>query len=71
MPWNVVKGGGTCSANEWAVVGGRTGNRTAGCHPDKDSARKQQEALYANEAKTRPGWAADLVLPSPPIPLPW
>jgi hypothetical protein len=47
MPWNIVKGGGSCKADEWAVIGGRDGKHLAGCHPDRESALQQQKALYA------------------------
>lgn len=48
MPWNIVKGGGTCSADEWAVIKESDGT-TEGCHATKQKAREQQKALYANE----------------------
>lgn len=50
MPWNIVQNDERCPASKpFAVIGGRTGNALFGCHPDKDSARKQQQALYAQE----------------------
>lgn len=52
MPWNIVKGDSRCPAGKpFAVVGGRSGNGLAGCHDTKESARQQQKALYASEAK--------------------
>jgi hypothetical protein len=55
MPWNIVKGDDRCPAGKpFAVVGGRSGNGLAGCHDTKESARQQQKALYASEAKSAP-----------------
>lgn len=48
MPWSVVKGGGTCSADEWAVIKDSTGE-TEGCHGSEAAAKDQQAALYASE----------------------
>jgi hypothetical protein len=51
MPWNVVHNDDRCPAERpYAVIGGRSGNDLFGCHPNKDSARKQQQALYAQQA---------------------
>lgn len=48
MPWHVEKGGGTCSASQWAVIKDSDGS-TAGCHPTKAKAEAQMAALYAAE----------------------
>lgn len=48
MPWHTEKGGGTCSADQWAVIKDDDGS-TAGCHMSEDAAKKQMAALYANE----------------------
>lgn len=54
MPWNIVQGDDRCPASKpYAVVGGAGGNKLFGCHPDKDSARNQQKALYASEDNPR------------------
>ena len=53
MPWSIVKGGGTCSADEYAVIKKSDGS-TAGCHPSPDKAKRQLAALYAND-KTAKG----------------
>lgn len=53
MPWSIVKGGGTCSIDEYAVVKKSDGS-TAGCHPSPDKAKRQLAALYAND-KTAKG----------------
>jgi hypothetical protein len=54
MPWNVVKGDDRCPGGKpYAVVGGAGGNKLFGCHPDKDSARRQQQALYAQADDTK------------------
>lgn len=51
MPWKLVKGHSSCpSSKPWAVVGGSSGKRVAGCHPSRIKAIKQQRALYAAEA---------------------
>jgi hypothetical protein len=52
MPWNVEKSTRCPADNPWAVIGGASGDRIAGCHPDPDAARQQQKALYANEEKS-------------------
>ena len=55
MPWNIVEHDDRCPAGQpFAVVGGAGGNKLFGCHADRDSARTQQKALYAqadDEAK--------------------
>lgn len=48
MPWHIEKGGGTCGADEWAVIKDSDGS-TAGCHPTEAEAEDQMAALYANE----------------------
>jgi hypothetical protein len=54
MPWNVVHNDDRCPAGKpYAVVGGRSGNDLFGCHTDKESARTQQQALYASAADTK------------------
>lgn len=52
MPWSIVAGHGECSEGQWAVVKDDDGE-VAGCHDSKESARKQQEALYASESSGR------------------
>jgi hypothetical protein len=53
MPFNVVNNDDRCPASKpYAVIGGRSGHDLFGCHPDKDSARKQQQALYAQTGDT-------------------
>ena len=48
MPFNVVSNDSRCPASKpYAVIGGQSGHDLFGCHPDKDSARRQQQALYA------------------------
>jgi 2'-5' RNA ligase len=49
MPYDVRRGGGTCSAGRWAVVN-RNSGKTMGCHGSKADARKQQAALYVKES---------------------
>jgi hypothetical protein len=49
MPYDIRKGGGTCSASRWAVIN-RSSGRTMGCHGSKTDARKQQAALYVAES---------------------
>ena len=50
MPYNVVEGSDQCpSSKPYAVIGGKSGNDLFGCHTTKESARKQQQALYAAE----------------------
>jgi hypothetical protein len=51
MPWNVKKDSRCPASKPWAVVGGASGNRVAGCHPTEDAAKKQQAAQYVNEVK--------------------
>jgi hypothetical protein len=52
MPWNVGKDK-RCPANKpWAVTNAATG-RVAGCHESKESAIKQQKALYVNVPESR------------------
>lgn len=48
MPWTIVKGGGKCSIDEYAVIKKSDGS-TAGCHPTPQAAKKQLAALYAQE----------------------
>lgn len=48
MPWSVVKGGGDCAADKWAVIKDSTGE-TEGCHDSEAAAKDQQAALYASE----------------------
>jgi HK97 family phage prohead protease len=48
MPWHIQRGGGTCSADEYAVIKNSDGS-TAGCHPTPEAAKKQIAALYAND----------------------
>jgi HK97 family phage prohead protease len=52
VPWNIVKGGGTCSMDEYAVIKKGDGS-TAGCHPTPDAAKKQLAALYANDTTAK------------------
>lgn len=47
MPWDVKKDDRCPSSKPWAVVNADN-NRLVACHVDKDSARQQQKALYAN-----------------------
>lgn len=48
MPYVVVKDTSVCpSSKPWAVKNEDTG-KLFGCHPTKEHARKQQDALYAN-----------------------
>jgi hypothetical protein len=54
MPWNIVEGDDRCPAGKpYAVIGGRSGNGLFGCHDTKESARKQQQALYAQADDTK------------------
>lgn len=56
MPWKLVKGHSSCPKSKpWAVVGGASGSRVAGCHPSRAHAIKQQRALYASEASAQDG----------------
>jgi HK97 family phage prohead protease len=48
MPWHVEEGGGTCDADQWAVIKDTDGS-TAGCHATEADADDQVAALYANE----------------------
>jgi HK97 family phage prohead protease len=48
MPWDIKEGKGCPAAKPFAVVR-RTDGHVEGCHPDRDSAKKQQAALYASE----------------------
>lgn len=48
MPWDILEGKGCPAAKPFAVVR-RTDGHVEGCHPDRDSAKKQQAALYASE----------------------
>ena len=50
MPWSIVKGGGTCPVDQYAVIKTSDGS-TAGCHPTPDKAKRQLAALYVNEKK--------------------
>jgi hypothetical protein len=52
MPWNVEQSDRCPADKPWAVIGGASGDHLAGCHPSKEKARAQQEALYAGEAKS-------------------
>jgi hypothetical protein len=48
MPYSIKQNDSRCPAGKkWSVVNSDTGD-LKGCHPDEDSARKQQKALYAN-----------------------
>ena len=50
MPWKISKGHAGCPPSRpYAVVGGASGNRVAGCHSSRVKAIKQQRALYAAE----------------------
>lgn len=60
MPWSIVKGGGTCSIDEYAVIKKSDGS-TSGCHPNPEAAKKQLAALYAND-KSKPGMKRGLSL---------
>ena len=46
MPYSLSKGGGSCSADEWAVIS--DSGQTMGCHANKQDALDQQAALYVN-----------------------
>jgi len=48
LPWHIEKGGGTCAADEWAVIKDSDGS-TEGCHPTQAEAEDQMAALYASE----------------------
>lgn len=48
MPYHTQKGGGTCAADEVAVLKDSDG-ATMGCHPDQAAADDQMAALYAND----------------------
>lgn len=48
MPYDKVKGGGTCKADEWAVIK-KSDGKTMGCHPSESAAQDQIDAIYANE----------------------
>lgn len=47
MPYAIRKGGGSCRADQWAVVNKSTG-KSMGCHSTKKSAQKQLAALNIN-----------------------
>lgn len=48
MPYSIKSNDSRCPAGKkWSVVNSDT-NELHGCHPDKESARQQQKALYAN-----------------------
>jgi hypothetical protein len=48
MPYSIKQNDSRCPAGKkWSVVNSDTGD-LKGCHPDEESARKQQKALYAN-----------------------
>jgi hypothetical protein len=51
MSWRVEKGGGTCSADEWAVLK-QDDESTAGCHSTRRKAEAQMRALYASEKQS-------------------
>lgn len=51
MPWGKRKGGGSCNADQWAVINTQTGD-TKGCHNTKDQADSQLAALNANVKET-------------------
>lgn len=51
MPWDVVRGGGTCRADQWAVLK-RADGSTTGCHDTEASAKRQLAALNANVKET-------------------
>jgi hypothetical protein len=48
VPYSISQGGGTCGADEWAVLA--DSGRTMGCHASKSDAQDQLAALYANDA---------------------
>lgn len=48
IPWHIEQGGGTCGADQWAVIKDDDGS-TAGCHDTEEEAEAQLAALYANE----------------------
>lgn len=52
MPYDKKKGGGSCSADDWAVINQETG-KTMGCHPSESAADDQLAALYANVPDVR------------------
>jgi uncharacterized protein len=52
VPWSIIKGGGTCSVDEYAVIKKADGG-TVGCHPTPDKAKRQLAALYANDTSTK------------------
>lgn len=52
MPWHKEKGGGTCSASQWAVIKDADGS-TAGCHATEAEADAQIAALYANNPEAK------------------
>lgn len=54
--WTVVQGGGTCGAEEWAVVDG-DGN-TDSCYADEASAQAAADGLNAPDAAAAEGWHA-------------
>jgi hypothetical protein len=49
MPWSIVKGGGSCTPSDWAVLKDEDGS-TAGCHDTRAEAQAQVDALYASES---------------------
>lgn len=56
MPWSKVKGGGTCSEDEWAVIKDDDGS-TEGCHATEAEADDQIAALYASEESASVHWS--------------
>jgi hypothetical protein len=70
MPWNVKKTDRCPSSKPWGVIGGKTGDYLAGCHPDRESGLQQAKALYAND----PGptkKSEEPVMYSTPTTIPW
>lgn len=49
MPWDVKRDTRCPASKPWGVVKKKDG-KLEGCHETKEKARKQQEALYANES---------------------
>lgn len=54
MPWHIDKTSKCPASKPWGVIKDSDGS-VAGCHPDKEKAKAQLKALYANvpEAKSR------------------
>ena len=65
IPYSINQGGGTCGADEWAVLA--DSGRTMGCHASKTDAQDQLAALEANGADEASNASASDTTPHAPV----